>query len=357
MRIVPLALALVSASGLGLFAACSVDDAGMEDGSADGAFDVTGDVVGSDAGAMDAPADTYVGPTCQTIDASCLGADIPDGWVLFNVAQDAGGCPGDDEDYEQHDLVTNPQLRSDSCTCAGCTTTGAWGCSGNVTVIGGTGGSCGNDASFASGPTCVPLSESTGLGCLFAASTTVSVLEPAPSGSPSCDAGFTGSLTAQTDSVVGCKPKQCTTDFCGAAAHGFQTCILHNGDPSGVCPTGFRPAFGPTNGTASAVGNVAVSCSGCSCQVSSAPAACTGSVRVFNGSSTCDGDGGTNGADYVETVDASAACQSLGQCAYTSLYYAPNEVPPTTCSPSVAGPVPGDAGLTNAVTICCGPTG
>ena len=187
MRIVPLALALVSASGLGLFAACSVDDAGMEDGSADGGFDVTGDVVGSDAGAMDAPADTYVGPTCQTIDASCLGADIPDGWVLFNVAQDAGGCPGDDEDYEQHDLVTNPQLRSDSCTCAACTTTGAWGCTGNVTVIGGTGGSCGNDASFASGPTCVPLSESTGLGCLFAASTTVSVLEPAPSGSPSKD--------------------------------------------------------------------------------------------------------------------------------------------------------------------------
>ncbi len=335
-----------------LFAACGLDESGTATPDASQSDVVTADV------SPDVPSDTYVGPTCATIDASCLDAEVPDGWVLFDLSEDAGTtCPGDSEDFEAHPLITNPQLRSDSCTCATCTTTGAWVCNGTVGIVGGTslGGCTDEDASFPSGPTCVALNESSGLGCTVSRAA-LTITQPSPTGTATCDASFTGTELANADNALGCRPAQCTTDYCGQRSKGFQTCIVHNGDPSGVCPAGFHPAFG-ASALATAPGNVTVSCGACGCSVTNAAVPCTGTIRVFEDMSgthaPCDGDGGTNGTDWVETLDAEAQCQSTGICSYTSLYYVPNGEPQPTC----AGPgsTPGDASLTNALTICCAP--
>jgi hypothetical protein len=342
------------ATPLVFFAACGLDESGAEplDGSLS---DVSPpDAQGSDV--HDAAAvDTYVPPTCSTIDASCLGIDVPDGWALFDLSDASTTCPGESEDFEAHPLITNAQLRSDSCTCSSCNTLGTWSC-GNVGIIGGTGGSCNDqDASFASAPQCVTLAESSGLGCLFAQSATVAVMQTAATGSPTCNTTSTGTGLATTVSALGCRPAQCTTDYCGATVLGFQTCIVHNGDPSGVCPSGFHPAFGGTNAVATAPGDVTVSCGACTCSITNTAVPCTGTVRVFgsqNGA-PCDGDGGTNGTDYVETLDAGSQCQNTGICSYSSLYYVPNGQPTPTCSAPAS--TPGDASLTNAVTICCAP--
>jgi hypothetical protein len=220
---------------------------------------------------------------------------------------------------------------------------------------GGTSGSCSGQTVQASGKAnCVAMSENAGLGCLLFQSAALSATPPTATGTPTCSASFTGSQQADTDAVLGCKPARCTTDYCGLRSHGFQTCIVHDGDPSGTCPSGFHPAFCAS--VATAPGNVVVACDPFSCTMSP-PGACTGTVRVFaaGNAAQCDGDGGTNGLDYKETLAADGTCRSTGICAYDGVFYVPDSPPPTVCTPATPSQTNGHVSLTSASTICCAP--
>ncbi len=331
------------------FVACGLDENGTApDGST---------LDASNADVRDVtPQDTFVAPTCQTIDAACLGVAVPSGWVLMDISDSgASACPGDLEDWEPHLYITNPTPTSTACTCGGCAVDGGYSCNGTVDITGGAGAQCNDHDAAINGGTaqCVSMNEIIA-ACIQNASTSVGVTMPAPSGTPSCNSPSTGTKLASITNMLGCKPQQCSTDYCGMHAQGFETCILHNNDPSGVCPAGYRNAFG-TSALASAPGNYVVNCAGCPCQMGSA-GACTGTVRVFAGltpgGDSCDGDGSVQGVHYVETLDA-APCQLTGVCAFNSLYYVPNAPPPASCSPSAPTAGSGDAGLTNPVTICC----
>jgi hypothetical protein len=346
-------LGLALAFVFNLCACSGSPDSGL---SQDGSVELEGGDVLSDAGS-DAT-DAQIAPTCATIDASCLGeTKVPYGWSLIDISADAGStCPGDGTDFDTHPLVANPRLRGDSCTCAGCTTSGAWSCDGKATINGGTSGTCTAQSSqFPGTAQCVAMSENAGLGCLLFQSATVSATPPAPSGTPTCTAAGTGTQTADTDKALGCRPSTCASDYCGMRAKGFQTCIVHDGDTSGVCPAGFHAAFG-SSALAAPPGNVTVGCDACGCTVDK-PGACTANVRVFaaGNASSCDGDGGTNGLDFKETLAADGTCKNTGICAYDGLYYAPNPPPPTTCAPTTPTQGTGHTGLVSPSTVCCAP--
>jgi hypothetical protein len=354
MRFVRASLGFIVASGAiaALFVACGIDESGTEpaDGSTIGDASPSDVVIGRDV----APQDSYVPPTCAEIDATCLGIEVPTGWVLLDVTDAGASCPGDSEDWAPHPLVANPVPTSNACSCGACTATGAYACDGSITVGSGIAKCTDNTTSIAGGsPTCVSMGV-VNPACGMKASLGADM--PQPTGNPTCNAPFTGTELATSTPFLGCAPQQCTTDYCGLRAQGFETCILHNSDPSGVCPGGFHNAFG-TSALASVPGNVQVTCAACACTPDQ-PGACTASLRVFGGvgfaAGNCDGDGGTNGSDWVETLDADN-CQSTGLCGFSSVYVVPDPPPPATCSPGFPTLGSGDASLTAPVTICCAP--
>lgn len=347
------ALGVVTFAAAVALSACSgSSDSGL---LLDGA--VNTEAASADAPVADAAPDNSISPTCATIDASCLGVPVPPGWSLMDISEDAGTtCPGSAGEFEPYPLAANPRLRADSCTCAACAPSGAWSCDGKAQIGAGTAGTCTSDtAQFFGTPQCISMSVNAGLGCLLFQSAAVSATPPAVSGTPTCNAAFTGTRAADTDDALGCRPAQCTADYCGMRAHGFETCIVHEGDTSGVCPSGFHPAFG-TSALGSSPEDIVITCDPCSCAVDK-PGACTANVRIFgagNGS-TCDGDGGTNGADVKATTAADGTCKSTGICAFDGLYYAPDPPPSVSCTPSTPTETSGHASMVGTSTICCTP--
>lgn len=281
-------------------------------------------------------ADVFVPPTCATIDASCLGTAIPGGWALLGVAPGTQACPS--ADFDPVALVENPRLAANSCTCAACAPQGTYTCAGFTLK---TGGGCGGSpVTRTLANPCVADQESGGSARVSAVPT-----NPPVANGAACTIAATGTGLAATDPLSGCRPNKCEADFCSLAGKGFKTCIVH--DNVLACPNGFN-----LRGYAGGAG--AASCAGCSC--TTAPSGkCTGSIRVFGGgSSTCNGDGGTNGLDYKGTVAADGGCVDP-QVNFDSLFFAADSPPTPTCAPAAPTAVGGDAGLLAIKTVCCPP--
>ena len=331
------------------FAACGSDQGGGGDASS---VDVTnGDAVGSDV-AVDSPPDVvfdnYVPPACATLDASCLGAAIPSGWVPVGlVANAAPGCPGSSTDFDQRDWVTNPTLHAGACQCGACTMSGPWTCTGQVTVSTGNNGCSTSNDVFTAGPHCTT-SITTGGNSQIAGSL------PSVGGNVTCNASVAGNGQVDTTPVRTCQPLQCTTDYCSLAKQGFSLCILYNG-PAG-CPSGFYPGLVANNTTPGKLDvsqNAAANCSTCTCAVEDAGTTCSAVLRTFR-SSNCDGDGGTGGTGFMASYAAqgSNSCIPVNSPSLASVFYLPT-APDAGCTNTSTGS--GTASLKAPVTVCCVP--
>jgi hypothetical protein len=336
------------------FAACGLDEGGIL--PVDGAtLDVVGgDVINLPDTGPDVVVDNYVPPACADLDASCLGAAIPDGWVPLGLTTNnalATPCPGDAEDFDQVDWATNPRLHAGACACGTCTTSGAWACVGQVTVATGN-----NDCStvkdtFDASPHCTTNVASGGQSQVAGSLPTVG-------GAVTCDASVIGNGQVDTTAVRTCRPLQCTTDYCGLKPQGFQLCILYNGDTGGQCPPGFSLGIANNNTTPGRIDspqNTASSCNACACTVSSPGSTCTATLRTFS-SGDCDGDGGTGGSGYMSSYPAAglASCSQVNSSALSSVFYQPGRPPDAGCATTTLGGS-GTAGLKAPATVCCVP--
>jgi hypothetical protein len=318
-----LACATACVGGAVAFVACGIDESGLA--GADGGMDA----LLNDAGG-DVP-DIGIPPTCSTIDASCLDASVPDGWSLVGIATNPSTpCPTPDFS-PVNGLLTNPQLTSGSCSCAGCMTSGSYTCSGSAQVLEGSSGCSGFDASIA--PYACVISTENG------SSANASIVPPSPSGSAGCVNNPNGTGVVNTDPVGACLPNKCQSDYCGLGSQGFDTCIITDG--MRTCPPGFTLKEIAGAATTS-------SCAGCPCNLG-APS-CSGVIQVFS-NGDCGDDAGMSASDYVDTIASDAGCVHTGN--YASVVYLPNPPPMPTCSPTVAFDVTGDAGLLSPKTICC----
>jgi hypothetical protein len=329
------ALAAVSATAVAV--ACGLDE-GETVKILDGGLDATGnDVLTDDGGTIpdvviDVP-DVFVPPTCATIDASCLGAAVPNGWALLGVASGTQACPS--ADFDPVALVENPSLTAGSCTCAACAAQGTYTCPGATMKFG---SGCGSNAiTVLTSSPCLNHSESGSNARLSAAPS-----NPVPTG-VKCTIAATGSGTAATDPVSGCRPNKCTSDFCGLSGQGFKTCIVQ--DNVQACPIGFT-LRGYVGGSASA------NCAACAC--TTPDARCTGNVRVFDNTFNCNGNGAASGANYKGTVPADGGCYDPSSN-FNSVFYVPDPAPTPTCTPAAPSAGAGDAGLLAVKTICCAP--
>lgn len=328
------ALAAVSAAAIA--AACGLDE-GEPVTVIDGG--VGNDVTVTDGGTVPDVvvdvADVFIPPTCATIDASCLRTPMPDGgWALLGVATGTAACPS--AGFDSIALVENPRLAPNSCTCAACVAGGKYACP-SFTMKFGSGCNAASTTQTTANP-CVNQPENGGNARVSA------VPSPPIATNVGCTIAATGTGQAVTDPLSGCRPNQCESDFCGLSAKGFKTCIAH--DNVLACPAGFT-----LRGYAGGAG--AANCTGCAC--TPLDGTCTGNVRVFGGgTSTCNGDGGTNGLDYKITVGADGSCNDPG-VNFTSLYFAADPPPVPACAPAAPTTVAGDAGLLAVKTICCPP--
>jgi hypothetical protein len=328
------------------FAACGLDESGLAGDAS--VFDVmTSDVVAVDS-PPDVIFDNYVPPTCANLDASCLGPSIPAGWIPIGLANDAASpCPGDSEDFDQRDWVTNPKLHPGACACGQCTTTGAWTCEGQVSVGTGNNGCNGSTDTFDAAPHCTTTVTSGG-------NSQVAGSLPSVGGNVACDASVSGNGQVDTTRVRTCKPLQCTTDYCGLVTQGFSLCILYNGDAG--CPSGFNPAPTTNNtGQIDVPQNAASTCNACACTVKSPGTTCTAELRTF-ATNDCDGDGGTGGAGFMDAYAAQGInnCLPINSSNLTSVFYVPGSPPDAGCTTTTpAGG--GSAALKAPVTVCCKP--
>ena len=331
------------------FAACGLDENGIL-GDASSVDVAIGDVAVLDV-AADAPpdvvVDNYVPPTCANLDASCLGVPIPSGWIPIGlVANAATPCPGTTTDFQQGDWVTNPKLHSGACQCGACTTSGAYTCTGQVSVGTGNNGCSTSNEVFDAGPHCTTSVTSGGNSQIAGSLPTVG-------GSVTCSAGVI-STQVDTTPVRTCKPLQCTTDYCGLAGKGFSLCILYNGAAS--CPSGFAPGLPTNNSTPGKLDvqqNATASCSPCTCTVDNPGTSCSAELRAFS-SNNCDGDGGTNGPGFMDAYAAqgSTTCLPVNSPSLASVFYLPTPPAPGCANTSTGS---GTASLKAPVTVCCAP--
>jgi len=334
------------------FAACGLDENGVLVDATPG-VDVLPPIDTGIDSPPDVVVDNYVPPACASLDASCLGSAIPDGWVPVGLLQNnplATPCPGDSEDFDQRDWATNARPHFGACTCGICTTSGAWTCAGNVSVATGGNGCSGTLDTFPAGPHCTTSVTSTGNNQIAGSLPTIG-------GSATCDASVTGNGQVDTTPIRTCTPLQCTTDYCGLANQGFKLCILYNGDTGGQCPSGFVLGVATSTTTPGQLDlpqNAQVTCNACSCSVGNPGTTCTATLRTFS-STDCDGDGGTGGGGFMDAYAAQGinTCLPVNNSGVQSVFYLPGSPPKPTCANTSSGG--GTASFKAPVTVCCKP--
>ncbi len=326
------------------FAACGLDENGIvpPDGAPLDVFNPPGDG-GPDTGA-DIAIDNYIPPACSSLDASCLGAAIPDGWVPVGLVENLTTPCGDAEDFEQTDWVANVKLHNGACSCGVCTTTGSWACGGQITVGSGNNGCNSLTDTFSAGPHCTTSVSSTG-------SNQISGTLPTVGGTVNCSSSLNGSQSADTTNARTCKPLQCTTNFCGLANQGFKLCVLYNGAAS--CPAGFTPGLASGSDQIDLQQNTKVTCNLCQCSVNNlAGTNCTAALRTFS-SGNCDGDGSTNGPTFMNSYPAQGTtCIPVNNSAMRSIFYQPDSPPDASCNTTTPSGN-GTATFKAPLTVCC----
>jgi hypothetical protein len=324
---------------LGLFgaelAACGIDESGL--GSVDGASsDVTlSDVGTTDGGGMDVVIfDNYVPPPCSdpdaSLDASCLGTTLPEGWIPFAMQVDAGSvtCPGDGGDFTEVMYQTDPVIMGNNCVCMGCSTTSGWSCGGTLFAGGPT---CNGDTQTVSGtaPYCWAVNH-----VQYGASIS-------RSGSATCTANNYYGTNVTATSVAGCAPIRCQSDFCGLATQGFKMCARNDAVTDGGCPPGLPNAY--------IVGqSPQANCNACpTCSVANADAGCSALLTSYPaGDNNCDGGS-------VSSQEADGGCSDVnGTTFFNSLLYQPT-VPLADCEPSGPTNVGGNPTVQAPLTVCC----
>jgi hypothetical protein len=293
----------VGAVGLGVAAfaaaACGIDVLG------------TGDF--SEAGAPDASSNEAAFPEpCATLDASCLGA-LPPIWKPISV-----GAPGCAADFMPATLVANPRAPGGACACGACQPSGAFTCTGNTAISGGT--DCKDD----------PIAQAAPGACTNASAQHLQATPPHATGTTSCFAANDAGTGATTDALTLCVPG-CAADFCGSSSR----CIVAEGDQA--CPSGFQ--LRDHAGTSADPG-----CPPCECEAG-APTTCGGTVTAYD-----DKDCADSGTITIYPV---ATCNMFSSGNYDSVRV--KLVPPdASCSPVVsAAPIVGDASLVAVKTVCC----
>lgn len=315
-----LALLAVGASALvALVESCAVDpyltcgdacdDAGFQ-GDA-----TTGDASSPDDGAIPTP--------CATLDASCLGAPVPAGWIAIAIQRGApAACPGAPGDFFSKVYATSPTLDQGSCACTGCAPSGSWTCTATLVS---TLGCVGTGANFAPGE-CDQSTNNSVMGSV------------ARSGTVTCPAAKQiGTLDASSTPLGACVPESCNADFCALAAQGFELCVMSADVTDGACPADFPHA--------TLAGDHAVaSCGACqTCALANATASC-GSTVVPYGDSRCQ-------AGERPPLILDGGCQAAGS-GVSSVLYPADAAPTPNCGPKI-GTTTGTATLASPATICC----